>query len=79
MLKEKLAKIMASPYVTTMPEMKVPVEVVAGNYGSFQAQGEGLDGHYLQKVKTLSLFIQVYLSYRCTYTATMYMCMKMYF
>ncbi|KAL8111928.1 hypothetical protein AgCh_019577 [Apium graveolens] len=41
LLKEKLAKIMASPYFTTLPEMKAPVEVVAaaaGNFGSFQDQ-----------------------------------------
>lgn len=56
LLKEKLVKIMASPYVTTMPEMKAQVEV-AGNYGSFQAQGEGFDVQYQQKVTTLSLFI----------------------
>lgn len=49
LLKEKLAKIMASPYFTTLPEMKAPVEVVAaaaGNFGSFQAQ---VDGEYQQK------------------------------
>lgn len=52
LLKEKLAKIMASPYFTTLPEMKAPVEVVAasaGNYGSFQAQ---VDVQHQQKVKT---------------------------
>lgn len=54
LLKEKLAKIMASPYVTTMPEMKKPVEVVGGNYGSFQAQGEGFDVHYQQKDEDLA-------------------------
>lgn len=49
-LKEKLAKIMSSPYFTTLPEMKAPVEVAAaGNYGSFQAQE---DVRYQQKVKT---------------------------
>ncbi|KAK1376510.1 Glycine-rich protein [Heracleum sosnowskyi] len=48
LLKEKLAKIMASPYFTTLPEMKAPVEVVAaaGNFGSFQAQ---VDVQYQQK------------------------------
>lgn len=54
LLKEKLAKIMASPYVTTMPEMKAPVEVVAGNYGSFQAQGEGFNGQCQQKDEDLA-------------------------
>ncbi|KAL8111926.1 hypothetical protein AgCh_019575 [Apium graveolens] len=48
LLKQKLAKIMASPYFTTLPEMKAPVEVVAaaGNFGSFQAQ---VDVQYEQK------------------------------
>ncbi|KAL1804386.1 hypothetical protein DCAR_0936033 [Daucus carota subsp. sativus] len=53
LLKEKLVKIMASPYVTTMPEMKAQVEV-AGNYGSFQAQGEGFDVQYQQKDEELA-------------------------
>lgn len=51
LLKEKLAKIMASPYFTTLPEMKAPVEVVAaaGNFGCFQAQA---DVQCQQKVET---------------------------
>ncbi|CAN0925826.1 hypothetical protein LINGRAHAP2_LOCUS34974 [Linum grandiflorum] len=50
-LRERLNKIMASDYFTTTPERKAPVEVAAGNFGSFQVpvQVEGHNVEYQQQ------------------------------
>ncbi|XP_010551493.1 PREDICTED: uncharacterized protein LOC104822090 isoform X2 [Tarenaya hassleriana] len=66
-LREKLRKIMAFDYLSTVPEMKAPVEVAAaaGHYVSFQATGvpveatiqvEGSAAHFQQKGEDPSKF-----------------------